>query len=43
MIYLEKPENFNPAVEVVGAYITCHEKLLLLQCHDKQSMGGKWG
>ena len=43
MIYLESPPDFNSTLHVVGAYITCQGKLLLLQRHDKQSHGAKWG
>lgn len=43
MIFLEKPENFNPIFEVVGNFVQCNEEIILLHRQDYKPEGGTWG
>jgi len=43
MIYLERPEQFNPRFEIVGCYFQHDGQFLLLRRHEHKSHGGKWG
>jgi len=44
MIYLEKPEDFNPKAETVGCCFLHHQdKILLLHRQDFKSEGNRWG
>ena len=43
MIYLEKPENFDPSFEVVGNFIQCDGYIILLHRQDHKPEGGTWG
>lgn len=43
MIYKEKPENFNPKMEVVSCFLEHHNEFLLLHRQDHKSEGNKWG
>lgn len=42
-VYLEKPENFNPKVEVVGCFLEYQDKILLLHRQEQTSQGNLWG
>ncbi|MDP1836777.1 MAG: NUDIX hydrolase [Chlamydiales bacterium] len=42
-IFLEKPEDFNPRVEVVGCFLEYQDKILVLHRQDHTSEGNKWG
>ena len=43
MVYRTPPENFNPKLLVVGCFVEHDGKILLLQRHEKQSLGNQWG
>ncbi|MEI7688624.1 MAG: NUDIX hydrolase [Candidatus Nomurabacteria bacterium] len=43
MIYLEKPENFNPKFEVVSCFFKQEGKFLLLHRLDSKPQGDTWG
>ena len=43
MIYLEKPENFNPKFEVVSCFFEQEGKFLLLHRLDSKPQGDTWG
>lgn len=43
MIYLQKPENFNPRFEVVSCFCECDGKILLLHRDNNSSQGDTWG
>jgi len=43
MIYLEKPENFNPKFEVVSCFFEQEGKFLLLHRLDSKPQGNTWG
>lgn len=42
-IYLEKPDNFHPKIEVVGCFLECDGKILLLHRQEHTSQGNLWG
>lgn len=42
-IYLEKPNNFNPKIEVVGCFLEYEDKILLLHRQEHTSQGNLWG
>lgn len=41
-IYKEVPENFNPKFEIVGNFIECDGKVLLLHRQDTKNQGNTW-
>ena len=43
MIYIEKPENFVPDIEVVACLVEYNGKFILLHRQDNKIHGGKWG
>lgn len=43
MIFLERPDDFSPKVEVVGCFIEYEDKILLLHRQDHKSQGNRWG
>jgi 8-oxo-dGTP pyrophosphatase MutT (NUDIX family) len=42
-IYLEKPNDFHPKIEVVGCFLEYEDKILLLHRQDHSSQGNLWG
>ena len=42
-IYLEKPNEFNHKIEVVGCFLEYEDKILLLHRQDHKSQGNLWG
>lgn len=42
-VYLEKPADFHPKVEVVGCFLEYENKILLLHRQDHSSQGNLWG
>lgn len=42
-IYLEKPIDFHPKIEVVGCFLEYEDKILLLHRQDHSSQGNLWG
>lgn len=43
MIFATKPTGFQHQIEVVSCYVEHNGKILLLQRHNQQSHGAKWG
>lgn len=43
MIYLERPEGFDPKFEAVSCYLVNDGQILLLQRLPEKPQGGKWG
>ena len=43
MIYLEKPQNFNPIFEIVSCFVESQNKILLLHRQDHKPGGNTWG
>jgi len=43
MLFIEKPEHFNPIFEVVSLFCEFNGKILLLLRREGKSEGGKWG
>ncbi len=43
MIYLTKPEIFNPSFEIVSCICECDKEILLLLRQDNKIEGNKWG
>jgi 8-oxo-dGTP pyrophosphatase MutT (NUDIX family) len=43
MIFLTKPEQFNPKFEVVSCFFEYDGRLLLLERQDHKPQGGTWG
>ncbi len=43
MIFLEKPKNFEKAIHVVGCFLECDGKILLLLRDSKKDGGDRWG
>ncbi len=42
MIFESKPSDFNPSMEVVGCFVECDGKILLLLRQDHKNEGNKW-
>jgi 8-oxo-dGTP diphosphatase len=42
-IYLEKPKDFDPKIEVIGCFLEYEDKILLLHRQDHSSQGNLWG
>lgn len=42
-IYLEKPKDFQPKIEVVGCFLEYEDKILLLHRQEHTSQGNLWG
>lgn len=43
MLYTTKPENFNPKIIVVSAFLENKGKILLLKRQDSKPEGNTWG
>ena len=43
LVFLQRPENFNPKVEIVGCFLSINENVLFLKRLPHKSEGGKWG
>lgn len=43
MIFIEKPEDFYPKIEVVGCFLEHEDKILLLHRQEHTSQGNLWG
>ena len=43
MIYLEKPQNFNPKFEVIGNFVQHNGEIILLHRQDHKPQGDTWG
>ena len=42
-IYIEKPNEFNPKIEIIGCFLEYGDKILLLHRQDHTSQGNLWG
>ncbi len=42
MLYLEKPDDFNPIFDVVGCFLESKGRFLLLHRSDKEAQGNTW-
>ncbi len=42
MFFLEKPDNFNPKLEVVGCFLQCRGEFLLLHRAPRSSQPNTW-
>lgn len=43
LVYLKRPEDFNPKMEVVSCFIELNGEILLLHRQDHKPQGGTWG
>ncbi len=43
MLYLKKPEGFNPTLEAVGCFVEYDGEILLLHRQDSRPQGNTWG
>lgn len=43
VVFLEKPEVFNPKFEVVSCFVRCDDRILLLHRQDHKPEGNSWG
>lgn len=43
MIFLEKPENWNPNFDIVSCFVIVDNKFVVLKRLENKSEGGKWG
>ena len=43
MIFLKKPENFNPKIEAVGCFVEHNGEIILLHRQDFRPEGNTWG
>ena len=43
MIFINKPKDFHPKVEVVGCFLEYQDKILLLHRQENKSQGNLWG
>lgn len=43
MLYTEKPEPFNNPTEIVGCFVECQGKILMLHRQDHKEHGDHYG
>ncbi len=43
MIFIEKPDVFEPKFEVVGCFVQCGEEIVMLHRLNHKPQGGTWG
>ena len=43
MIFIERPDDFHPKIEVVGCFLEYEDKILLLHRQEHTSQGNLWG